>query len=267
MERCYVKRNLYLQDAIKEIAKEEGWTSGKMAAFAVAVKEGLFSVAILIEKDKIKINKTNLSESYVVTWNILYNEDGSIEAYADCVSRDVFESGILNRNKNCEVSLLLDYKNPIKTLGGEKIVKVFVDENNRLNIFTKNQIKEVERNKIGDLPKETIYFGERDGLCSCERKPKYPYEGRWLSENFFNEILGNEDQIILVKVNGNFQAIKLLKAFELLPDGWYINICRNKDKISAEDTYCLSRQKDDFVEFCLDLLSEKVFEKKLRGVL
>jgi hypothetical protein len=98
-----------LQDAVKEIAKEEGLTIGQMAAFAVAAKEGLFSVTILIEKDEIKINQTDLSESFVVTYNTVYNEDGSIDAFADCVSRDVFESGILN-NKRIKVSKLLDYK-------------------------------------------------------------------------------------------------------------------------------------------------------------
>ena len=41
MERCYVKHKC-LQDAIREIAKEEGLTHGQMAAFAVAAKEGLF---------------------------------------------------------------------------------------------------------------------------------------------------------------------------------------------------------------------------------
>jgi hypothetical protein len=263
MERCYVKQNLYLQDAIRAIAKEEGWGVNKMAAFAVATKEGLFSVRILIEEDEIKINKINLSESYVVTYNTLYNEDGSIETFTDCVSRDVFESGILNRNENFKVSLLLDYKkNPIKTLGGEKIVKVFIGRDNRLNVFTQNPIKEVKMEKIGDLPKETIYFGERDGLCSCQRKPKDPYETRWLSERFFNEILDSKDQIILVKVNDEFQAIKLLKAFELLPDGWYINICKNNDEKLTKSTYCISKQKDDFVEFYLNFVYKNVFKKK-----
>jgi hypothetical protein len=111
MERCYVKCKLYLQDAVKEIAKEEGLTLGEMAAFAVATKEGLFSVAILIKEDEIKINQIDLSESYVVTYNTAHNENGSIESYADCVSRDVYESGLLNNNENFKVSLLLDYKN------------------------------------------------------------------------------------------------------------------------------------------------------------
>lgn len=111
MERCYVKCKLYLQDAVKEIAKEEGLTLGKMAAFAVATKEGLFSVTILIKEDGIQINQIDLSESYVVTHNTVYSEDGSIESYTDCVSRDVYESGILNNNENFKVSLLLDYKN------------------------------------------------------------------------------------------------------------------------------------------------------------
>jgi hypothetical protein len=110
MERCYVKQDLCLQDAIRAIAEENGWTIGKMAAFAVATKDGLFSVTILVKKDEIHINQIDLSESFVVTHNALYNEDGSIESYEDCVSRDVFESGILNRNENFKVSLLLDYK-------------------------------------------------------------------------------------------------------------------------------------------------------------
>ena len=110
MERCYIKQNLCLHDAIQEIAKEEGWTFGKMAAFAVAAKEGLFSVTILVKRDDIQINQIDLSESYVVTYNAVYNEDGSIDGYTDCVSRDVFENGALNGNKNYEVSLLLDYK-------------------------------------------------------------------------------------------------------------------------------------------------------------
>jgi hypothetical protein len=110
MERCYVKCKSYLQKAVQEIAKEEGLTLGQMAAFPVAAKEGLFSVTILIEKDEIKINQIDLSESYVVTYNTVYNEDGSIESYADCVSRDVFESGVLNNNENFKVSLLLDYR-------------------------------------------------------------------------------------------------------------------------------------------------------------
>ena len=110
MEKCYIKRKLCLYDAVQEIAKEEGLTIGQMAAFAVATKEGLFSVLILIKKDDVKINPIDLSSSHVVTSNILYNEDGSIETYADCVSRDVFESGILNNKENIKVSLLLDYK-------------------------------------------------------------------------------------------------------------------------------------------------------------
>lgn len=110
MERCYIKRNLRLQEAVQEIAKEESLTFGKMAAFAVATKEGLFSVTILVNKDGIQINQIDLSESFVVTYNTVYNEDGSIEAYPDYVSRDIFERGLLNNNKNCEVSLLLDYK-------------------------------------------------------------------------------------------------------------------------------------------------------------
>ena len=110
MERCYIKCKSYLQKAVQEIAKEEGLTLGQMAAFTVAAKEGLFSVTILIEKDEIKINQIDLSESYVVTYNTVYNEDGSIESYADCVSRDVFESGVLNNNENFKVSLLLDYR-------------------------------------------------------------------------------------------------------------------------------------------------------------
>lgn len=109
MERCYIKQNLCLHDAIQEIAKEEGWTFGKMAAFAVAAKEGLFSVTILVEKDEIKINQIDLSESFVVTYNTVHNKDGSIETFADCVSRDVFESGVLN-NERVKVSKLLDYK-------------------------------------------------------------------------------------------------------------------------------------------------------------
>ena len=109
MGRCYIKQNLYLQDAIQEIVKEEGWTIGQMAAFTVASKDGLFSVTILVEKDEIKINQIDLSESFVVTYNTVHNEDGSIETLADCVSRDVFESGILN-NERVEVSKLLDYK-------------------------------------------------------------------------------------------------------------------------------------------------------------
>ena len=109
MERCYIKCKSYLQEAVKEIAKEEGWTFGKMAAFTVASKDGLFSVTILVEKDEIKINQIDLSESFVVTYNTVHNEDGSIETFADCVSRDVFESGILN-NERVEVSKLLDYK-------------------------------------------------------------------------------------------------------------------------------------------------------------
>lgn len=111
MERCYIKNELYLYDAIQEIAKEEGWNVGKMAAFAVAAKNGLFSITILIKEDEIKINPIDLSQSFVVTHNTVYNEDGSIETYADCVSRDVFESGLLNRNENFKVSLYLDYKN------------------------------------------------------------------------------------------------------------------------------------------------------------
>lgn len=110
MEICYVKRESYLRDAIREIAKEEGLTLGEMAAFAVAVKEGLFSVTIHVKEDDIQINKIDLSESYVVTHNTVYNEDGSIEVYVDYVSRDIFESGLLNNNENFEVSLLLDYK-------------------------------------------------------------------------------------------------------------------------------------------------------------
>lgn len=110
MERCYIKCKSYLQEAVREIAKEEGWTFGKMAAFAVAAKEGLFSVTILVKKDEIQINQIDLSESFVVTYNTLYNEDGSIESYADCVARDIFESGVLNNNKNFKVSKLLDYK-------------------------------------------------------------------------------------------------------------------------------------------------------------
>ena len=109
MGRCYIKQNLYLQDAIQEIVKEEGWTIGQMAAFTVASKDGLFSVTILVEKDEIKINQIDLSESFVVTYNTVHNEDGSIETFADCVSRDVFESGILN-NERVELSKLLDYK-------------------------------------------------------------------------------------------------------------------------------------------------------------
>lgn len=110
MERCYVKHRLCLQDAIQEIVKEEGLTHGQMAAFAVATKGGLFSVTILVKDDEIQMNQIDLSEFYVVTYNTVYNEDGSIEVYADCVSRDVFESGILNNNENFKVSLLLDYK-------------------------------------------------------------------------------------------------------------------------------------------------------------
>ena len=109
MERCYIKQNLYLRDAIQEIVKEEGWTFGKMAAFAVAAKEGLFCVTILVKKDEIQINQIDVSESFVVTYNTVHNEDGSIETFADCVSRDVFESGILN-NERVEISKLLDYK-------------------------------------------------------------------------------------------------------------------------------------------------------------
>ena len=109
MERCYIKCKSYLQEAIREIAKEEGLTLGQTATFTVAAKEGLFSVTILVEKHEIKINQTDLSESHVVTYNTVHNEDGSIESYADCVSRDVFESGILN-NKRVEISKLLDYK-------------------------------------------------------------------------------------------------------------------------------------------------------------
>lgn len=148
-----------------------------------------------------------------------------------------------------------------KTLGGEIIVGMFIDRDNRLNIFTENPIEEVKMEKIGDLPKETIYFGERDGLCSCKRKPKDPYQTRWLTEGFFNEILNNEDQIMLVKVNNYFRAVKLLKVFELLPDGWYINIHKKNGRISTESTYYLSRQKDDFVEFCLNVVLESVLEK------
>lgn len=111
MERCYIKCKSYLQEAVQEIAKEEGWNVGKMAAFAVAAKEGLFSVTIMVKKDGIQINQIDLSESYVVTYNTVYNEDGLIESYADCVSRDVYESGLLNNNENFKVSLLLDYKN------------------------------------------------------------------------------------------------------------------------------------------------------------
>ena len=82
----------------------------QMASFPVAAKEGLFSVTIVVKKDGIQINQIDLSESYVVTYNTVYNEDGSIESYADCVSRDVFESRLLNNNENFKVSLLLDYK-------------------------------------------------------------------------------------------------------------------------------------------------------------
>lgn len=111
MERCYIKQNLYLQDAIQEIVKEEGWTFGKMAAFAVAAKEGLFCVTILVKKDEVQINQIDVSEFCVVIYNTVYNEDGSIEGYADYVTRDVFESGMLNiLNENKKVSLLLDYK-------------------------------------------------------------------------------------------------------------------------------------------------------------
>ena len=110
MERCYIKCKSHLRAAVQEIAEEESLTLGKMAAFTVASREGLFSVTILVEKDEIKINQIDLSESYVVTYNTLYNEDGSIESYADCVSRDVFESGLLNNNKTHKVSLLLDYR-------------------------------------------------------------------------------------------------------------------------------------------------------------
>lgn len=109
MERCYIKCKSYLREAVKEIAKKEGLTIGQMAAFTVASKDGLFSVTILVEKDEIKINQIDLSESFVVTYNTVHNEDGSIETFADCVSRDVFESGILN-NERVEVSKLLDYK-------------------------------------------------------------------------------------------------------------------------------------------------------------
>ena len=110
MERCYIKCKSYLQEAVKEIVKEEGLTIGQMAAFPVAAKDGLFSVTILVKKDEIHINQIDLSESYVVTYNTVYNEDGSIESYADCVSRDVFKSGVLNNNESFKVSLLLDYK-------------------------------------------------------------------------------------------------------------------------------------------------------------
>lgn len=113
MERCYVKDKLYLQDAIQEIAKEEGWAIGKMAAFAVATKDGLFSVLISIKENKIEINKINLSETHVVTYNIIHNEDGSIESYIDSIDREIFEgfkNGTL-KNEKLEISLMLDYKN------------------------------------------------------------------------------------------------------------------------------------------------------------
>ena len=269
MERCYVKCKLYLQEAVQEIAKEEGWNVGKMAAFAVATKEGLFSVTILIKEDGIKINQIDLSESYVVTHNTVYNKNGSIESYEDCVSRDVYESDLLNNNENFKVSLLLDYKKnlvedrKVNTLGGEMIVKMFIDKNNELNIFTKNPIKEVKRDKIGDLPKETIYFGERDGFCSCQRKPKNPHvDPQWLTEEFFNEILSNEDQIMLIKVNNKFQPVKLLKIFELLPDGWYINIYKNNNKKSIKRTMCkyyLSKQKNNLVDDYMDYIYKDSF--------
>lgn len=265
MEKCYVKCELHLLQAVLEIAKEEGWAwdIGKMASFVVAAKEGLFSVVVLIKKDEIQIKRIGLPESYHVNRNKVYNEYGLIVSYPNYVYRDALKSGWLNNIENLKFSLLLDYKkNLIKTLGGEKIVKVFIDGDNRLNIFTENPIKEVKMDKIGDLPKETIYFGEKDGLCSCKRKPKDPYQARWLSEKFFNEILDNKDQIMLVKVNDEFRAIKLLKAFELLPDGWYINICKNNDKKLTKSTYCLSKQKDDFVEFYLNVVLESVLEKK-----
>lgn len=110
MEKCYIKCKSHLQEAIQEIAKEEGLALGQMAAFAVAAKEGLFSVTITVKKNEIQINQTDLSESFVVTYNTVYNDNGSIESYADCVSRDVFENGLLNNNKNFKVSLLLDYR-------------------------------------------------------------------------------------------------------------------------------------------------------------
>lgn len=111
MDKCYFKpESKDLREAVQEIVQEECLTIGEMAAFAVAVKEGLFSVTILIKEDGIKINQIDLSESYVVTYNTVYSEDGLIKSYLDCVSRDVFESGVLNNNKNFEVSLLLDYK-------------------------------------------------------------------------------------------------------------------------------------------------------------
>lgn len=133
MERCYVKCKLYLQDAVKEIAKEEEMAIGDTAAFAVAAKEGLFSVVILIEKDKIQMNQIDLSESYVVTHNTIYSEYGPIVSYEDCVSRDVFESGILNNNnKNFEASLLLDYR---------KRTKRGVVETKKLNTFWGKEIE------------------------------------------------------------------------------------------------------------------------------
>lgn len=110
MEKCYIRCNSCLMDAVQEIAKEEGLAVGQMAVFSVAAKEGLFSVTILMEENEIKINQIDLSESYVVIYNTVYNKDGSIESYADCVSRDVFESGILNNNENFRYILLLDYK-------------------------------------------------------------------------------------------------------------------------------------------------------------
>ena len=78
MEKCYIKCKYNLQEAVREIAKEEGLALGQMAAFSVAAKEGLFSVTILVEKDEIKINQIDLSESYIATYNTVYNEDGSI---------------------------------------------------------------------------------------------------------------------------------------------------------------------------------------------
>lgn len=246
MEKCYVKCKLYLQEAVQEIAKEEGWTIGKMAAFAVAAKEGLFSVNILIEKDKIQMNQIDLSESFVVTYNTAYSEYGPIFSYADCVSRDMFEGGTLS-NERVKVSLLLDYKKnfikdeKVNTLGGEKIIKMFIDEDNRLNIFTQNPIKEVERVEIGNLPKETIHFGERDGLCSCERRAKdINAEPERLTEEFFNEILYTKDHIMLVNVNNKLQPVKISKVFKLLPDEWHIDMCdNNKKSMRRPRKYCL----------------------------
>lgn len=246
---CYVKQNLYLKDAVQEIAEEKYLLIGETAAFAVAAKEGLFCVVILIEEHEIKMNQIDLSESHVVTNNIIYDDynDCVVHSFKNCVSRDTFEDSKLNNNKNFKVSLLLDYKNNFikdknNTLGGEKIAKMFIDKDKRLNVFTENPIKEVKMEKIGDLPKETIYFGERDGLCSCQRILKdVNDEPERLTEEFFNEILYTKDHIMLVNVNNKLQPVKISKVFKLLPDGWYIDMCDNNSKKSMRRPrkYCI----------------------------